>query len=435
VSRAIDTCDLCVIGAGMAGLAAAHHAARLGARVIVLETTHRAGGRARTVRPAWAGGRAVECGPEFVDSRHVLLREACARAGVTLEPVGGEFYTYRDGVLAPGAHHPANDPADARLGAAYWSRMADIAAGIADPDRPNEHPDAVALDARPISAIFDEVALEVDAPHASQAQLARFIQGVLGAEPENVSALFVAQQAALDSGGRSVRVVEGLGAVAAHLGASLPSTSEVRFGARVAQITVTSTDAPIEIRTTDGAVVRAEALVLAIPLKALATLDSAPALPRSWLDAARDLRYGSLVKATIAAPGVAVPGWAVASDLPTALAWQPRAGLVTTYTGAGRADRLAARTPRDVVAQAAADIALIAGHAVDPIGGTWRWTPTSRRGGCYVVFAPGQVGTYWDALRETHGRMALAGEHCGHFTGYVEGAMQAGIRAADQLCG
>src|SRR4051812_39500674 len=67
VSRSIDTCDLCVVGAGMAGLAAAHEAASSGARVIVLEATQRPGGRARTVRPRWAGGAAVECGPEFVD--------------------------------------------------------------------------------------------------------------------------------------------------------------------------------------------------------------------------------------------------------------------------------------------------------------------------------------------------------------------------------
>ena len=145
------------------------------------------------------------------------------------------------------------------------------------------------------------------------------------------------------------------------------------------------------------------------------------------------MRYGSLVKATIAAPGVVIPGWAVASDLPTALVWQPGPGLATTYTGGARADRLAALAPGDLVAQAAADVGTITGRSIVPVGGAWRWTPSSRRGGCYVVFGPGQVGAHWDTLRRRIGPFALAGEHCGPFTGYVEGAMQAGVRAASQL--
>jgi monoamine oxidase len=173
--------------------------------------------------------------------------------------------------------------------------------------------------------------------------------------------------------------------------------------------------------------------VLAVPLPALARLDVRPALPASWRAAAAALRYGSLVKATVAAPGVTLPGWGVMSDLPTGLAWQPRPGFVTTYTGAGRADALAARSPAAVVAQAAEDVGAMTGRRLAPVGGTWRWTPTARRGGCYVVYGPGQVTAHWDDLRRRIGPFALAGEHCGAFTGYVEGAMQAGVRAARQV--
>ncbi len=428
----VDRADLCVIGAGFAGLAAAHEAAARGARVVVLEAARRAGGRARTVRPRWAGGAAVECGPEFVDATHELLRAACERAGVTLVPVrGGEMQSYRDGVLAPMSRHPRTDPAEAWLQEAYWAHVATLAAGITDPDRPNDHPQAAALDARPVTAIFDELAEAHDAPPAARAQLGRFVQGVLGAEPRHVSGLFVVQQAALDGGGSADRVDEGLGAVAAHLAASLPPTGTVRFGRRVTRLE----------HDPDGAVVHTEhdpplhaaRVVLAVPLSALTHLDTAPALSPAWRAAARELRYGSLVKATVVAPEVRIAGWAIASELPTALAWQPRPGLVTTYTGAARAEALAARPVHEVVAQAASDITTISGCAVGPVGGVWRWTPTSRRGGCYVVFGPGQVTAHWDALRACDGVLALAGEHCGPFTGYVEGAMQAGVRAVRQL--
>ena len=280
------TCDLCVVGAGMAGLAAAHEAAARGASVIVLEATHRPGGRVRTVRPAWAAGAAVECGPEFVDANHTLLRDACARAGVTLHRVGGELHTYRDGVLAPSGRNGAIDPAAVRLQQAYWTHIAEVASGIADPDRPNDHSDAAALDAQPISAVFAAVAAAVDAPPAAHAQLGRFIQGVLGAEPDQVSALFVAQQAALDGGGVSSRVEEGLGAVAAHLAATLRAPNEVRFGAPVVHITHRGDISPVEIRTRRGDTVRAAAVVLAVPLPILAGLGVSPALADAWQRAA-----------------------------------------------------------------------------------------------------------------------------------------------------
>ena len=400
--------------------------------MIVLEAAHRPGGRVRTVRPAWAGGAAVECGPEFVDANHLLLRDACARAGVTLRRVGGELLTYRDGAFIDQDGRRERDRAELRLQRAYWAHIGAIAAGIADPDRPNDHVDAAALDAQPISDVFAAVAATVDAPPTASTQLARFIQGVLGAEPESVSALFVAQQAALDGGGASSRVEEGLGAVALHLAAALPQSGEVRFGTRVATIRHDPAT-PVEIRTSTGNTVLAGAVVLAVPLHALTQLDLAPQLTEVWHDAALALRYGSLVKATIATPEVTIPGWAVASDLPTALVWQPRPGLATTYTGAARADRLAALAPRDVVAQAASDVGTITARSISPVGGTWRWTPASRRGGCYVVFGPGQVQAHWADLRRRVGPFALAGEHCGPFTGYVEGAMQAGVRAAAQL--
>ena len=428
------TVDLVVVGAGFAGLAAAHEAARLGAHVVVLDAARRAGGRARTVRPRWAGGAAVECGPEFVDAHHHLLRAACERAGATLVPVrGGEMHAFRDGVLAPLSRHPSNDPAEVRLQHAYWAHVHELAEGIADPDRPNDHPAALALDARPVTALFDELAGAVDAPPHAREQLGRFVQGVLGAEPRDVSGLFVVQQAALDGGGASARVAEGLGAVAAHLAGSLPPPGTVHLGVRVERI---EHDAgTVQVHLAAGEMVRARAAVLAVPLHALARMTAAPALPAPWRAAATELRYGSLVKATVVAPGVTIPGWAVASDLPTALAWQAAPGLVTTYTGASRADALATRTVGEVVAQAAHDVGAISGGALAPVGGAWRWTPGSRRGGCYVVFGAGQVGAHWDPLRARYGALALAGEHCGPCTGYVEGAMQSGVRATRQLLG
>ena len=57
--------DVIVIGAGIAGLAAARTLAEAGQRVALIEARDRAGGRILTV-PAADGGLPVELGAEFI---------------------------------------------------------------------------------------------------------------------------------------------------------------------------------------------------------------------------------------------------------------------------------------------------------------------------------------------------------------------------------
>ena len=64
--------DVVVIGAGVAGLAAARECQRRGHRVVVLEARDRIGGRIHTLRPrGWP--MPVEAGAEFVHGRSPSL--------------------------------------------------------------------------------------------------------------------------------------------------------------------------------------------------------------------------------------------------------------------------------------------------------------------------------------------------------------------------
>lgn len=82
-----DPVDVIVVGAGVAGLAAARDLARTGLRVVILEARSRVGGRIFTQRPA--GSSPIELGPEFVHGDNALLwklaREADAETAETSE--------------------------------------------------------------------------------------------------------------------------------------------------------------------------------------------------------------------------------------------------------------------------------------------------------------------------------------------------------------
>jgi monoamine oxidase len=80
-------CDVAVIGAGVAGLAAATTLRARGLRVIVLEAGNRIGGRAHTVRPAKLGGVPVDLGASWF---HVAAQNPLAKmahdAGIATAP-------------------------------------------------------------------------------------------------------------------------------------------------------------------------------------------------------------------------------------------------------------------------------------------------------------------------------------------------------------
>jgi monoamine oxidase len=112
--------DLIVIGAGIAGLAAARDLAAAGRQVVVLEARHRIGGRIATIRPQeWPG--AVELGAEFVHGGNAPFWKFLRRARLAPQEIDGRHLVFRAGKLRPAAN--------------FWRRI-DRVMGRIGPDLP-----------------------------------------------------------------------------------------------------------------------------------------------------------------------------------------------------------------------------------------------------------------------------------------------------------
>src|ERR1700756_5246009 len=90
--------DITVIGAGIAGLAAARALAERGRSVILLEARDLIGGRILTARDP-ATHLPIELGAEFVHGRPPELLALIREVGLTLYEREGDFVCYENGRL------------------------------------------------------------------------------------------------------------------------------------------------------------------------------------------------------------------------------------------------------------------------------------------------------------------------------------------------
>src|SRR5262249_62414136 len=75
-----------VVGAGLAGLAAARRLQEHGEEVIVLEARNCVGGRTRSPRDVLLHGQPADLGASFIDLGHDLVLRMCDELGLQLTP-------------------------------------------------------------------------------------------------------------------------------------------------------------------------------------------------------------------------------------------------------------------------------------------------------------------------------------------------------------
>lgn len=441
-----------VVGAGLAGLRTARRLLDAGVDVDLVEAGLRPGGRVRTVRRTWGGGSFAsgqysESGAEWVDSVHHRLLGLMDRYGIGLLGEGERWTVIRrwlfwkGELLSPERIRELDPGIEAQL-ERFEDIVAAVAAGVADPARPDLHPDAAHHDARSLADAAEEAGLS---------DLARLFklrdsQGEFAEEPSAVSLLFVAQQRAHQAveeaalghpdgivaqrcEGGFTRVVEGLaGEVAGvlHLGESL--------------LAVEQTGDSVIVSTNLRTIV-ADHVVIATSLVPLRTLDWRGGLPADLRDAVFGLGYGTITKTSVQWPRRGWPSGYATTESRAQRVYEPTIdqpgdeGILMAYCGGQGGREWALLDEETRVAQAARLMAEMHGLADSPLGGWSRaWSAQPRFGGSYAVYRPGEVTRFWDVLRRPWGRVHLAGEHVATCTGYMEGALESGDTVAARLC-
>ena len=432
-----------VVGAGLAGLAAARDLAAAGRSTVVLEARDRVGGR--TLNADLGNGAVVEVGGQWVGPQQTALLALAAELGVPTFPThddGEHLLEWRGRVRRYTGTVPRLNPV-VLADVAQAQRRTERMARTVPLDAPWEAPRAREWDATTL-----ETWLRRHVRTAAARELIRIgVEAVWAADPGELSllhALFYLRSgegwsALLDTGGgaQQDRFVGG----SQLLSTTMAEQLEVLLEAPVRRIAQTPDGVTV---TSAVGTVRAQHVVVAVPPALAGRIEHDPPLPGRRDQLTQRAPMGAVVKCHAVydepfwrADGLS--GTATSDAGPARVVFdnsppEGQPGVLLAFLEGRVARTLPAEQRREAVL--AVLVRLFGPQAARPqrwLEQDWAAEPWSR-GGYGGAFPPGTWTQLGPALRAPVGRVHWAGtETALRWNGYMDGAVRSGHAAAREV--
>ena len=437
-----------IIGAGMAGLAAAHELNKAGWAVTVLEARSRVGGRVHTVRD-FSHGLVAEGGAEYInESQHrmiALAKEFDLHLGAvgTWQNQSGDWAALQGkaGRLQDSTLWGVNLDEENKQ---VWMALAELGKQVSDPSNPPTAKNAKELDKQNAESWLQSLRVHP----LAKVLFANHIRSEFTCEPKDFSLLDLARNASLyysdpDASDPAYRIIGGNDQLPQAIAKRLP---DMRLNAVVTSIKLLDEDVVVTYKQVDSFhTVRASHAILATPLITVRLIDFEGPLPPTHHAMIHGLSYGSVTKVMIEYRKRFWHdhGWngRLNTDLPIVFTWDATShlegehGILTAYTGGGPSAELSHLSDADRIKTAVATIESIFPGSSNLIENTQTiaWRNEAFTLGSYMAYAPNEITSHWQTLFSPAGRLYFAGEHATIYQGFMEGAVESGQRAAKSI--
>jgi monoamine oxidase len=451
-NNVVSTPSVLIVGAGLAGLAAARELERRGCGVTVVEARDRVGGRVWTLREGF-GGMHAEAGGDLIEDDHEEIRKLAAefslhdvrilRAGFTHYRVGSdgrrrrrssssgwrqtaraiEPYTRAYTLNGEEWNGPIAD-AIARKSIAQWLQQ------IGD-----RHPSERARPAK-IAAIADLCAT------------AQSMRGFFLADPSELSLLVYVEQFATgnDPAKRTMyRLRGGNDRLPERMARALSTPVRLQQIVRRIVQNHNSVRATVETAQARRTEITADYAIVAVPAPLAAEIEYVPAQPAAQRDALARLRYGRATKTLLQFDRHPWRrhGWprACATDLEVGAVWDSSEdqggarGILALLAGGSSSDATKSMLAAEGVDRLVRELSFFGlGRARLVASRTVTWEDDCWARGGYAFFDSSFPPSARHLLRLPLKRVFFAGEHTStKWQGYMNGAVESGLRAAEEV--
>jgi monoamine oxidase len=429
-----------VLGAGIAGLAAAHELVEAGHDVVVLEGRSRPGGRIDTLRSPFADGLHAEASAARVPVTHELTLGWAERLGLgtaPFQPQGTDLYLL-DGTLLPGdapdlEARAGFSPEEQALGldALGEERMGPLMAqvgDVTDPAWPSD--ELLRYDAMSGAELLREAGF-------SRAAVDFFDAGFGGMDEISGLELLMLGSSVFPP---KVRFADGTDRLPEAMATALGG--RIRYGHRVVRVEREDPGvAVVAERAGSRERFTGDRVICTIPFRPLEDVEFVPGLSAEKTAAIQGLRYESVTRVFLQTRSRfweedGLTGFAF-TDHPMEI-WDasfgqesPR-GIVMTYLRGDLARRVADLPHDERVAHSVEAVAECFPRIREEVEGAhslaWDDDPWTR--GAYTAHHVGDLERYYAATGAPEGPIHFAGEHASPWPGWIQGALHSGVKAA-----
>lgn len=432
-----------VIGAGLAGLAAAYRLCRKNWKITVLEASDRVGGRVMTYHFDGAPELNCELGGEWIGSDHKEMQRLCSELHLPLQKhqYANSFWdqTGRARLIAPGEwcmseksyaiwkefqqEFKTSTPRQWKQldKLDWWTELSELGFGREDLLRRD------LMD----STDFGETIRMNSAYTAATEYLSTKDQKVNDTDEMDFKIR-----------GGNERLIHALAnAIGCH---NIRTNSEVK---KIAQAR-----GRVSAHIDQQPPVAADFCICAIPAHCVGRIRWGARRPLEKIAAAKQLQYARITKTAVLCshrfwPTPTGGGFSVCTSLASDFCFdstqgqKAKRGILCSYAVGDKADDIASSPLQELKNWIVEDVA----HAY---GLPWRpatsgrtalaikrqaWQGDPFTGGAYAFYRPGQWFTVRPALAKPFGRVFFAGEHIADWQGFMEGAVVTGKKAADDV--
>jgi len=441
-----------VIGAGMSGLVAAYELEKLGHDVTVLEAQHRVGGRVLTLREPWADDLYVEAGAARIPDNHAVTLHYVKEFDLPMTPfypsgarvfsiAGKRIRTRPDGEFD--LHEvplPLRD--DERVDGLWPLLEKYIKPALA------EIGDPWTLDMRSaVAKKYDAVPFNVFLRErgASEAAIDLLEWPWATAKEDRISCLWTLREVAFESQETTrTHIVGGNDKLPRAFAARL--ADRIHYGVNVVRIEQDANQVRAigVTRAGERQVHVADRLICTVPFPRLREVEIAPALSAAKRKAVDQLGYDTIVRTALQCrtrywekDGLNGFGhsdtpqqiWHFSHDQPG-----PR-GILVSFLSGPIGEVVGAMQPeqrdRFIIREMARAHPGLEANLETMFVKIWHQDPWTK--GALGLPAPGQMTSILLGAEKPEGRVHFAGEHLSRFQGWMQGALESGLRAVREV--